>query len=589
MVDNTLLQSPYAADARDVWLDGGTLLGLPTAREVYECTSLLKTGVYRLPQSYDTPAYIFGSTWMEFEDPETDVLRSAVPGDTHDRYYWVSPSTVPSYNTRARIDGGDAPWKLGVTTPPTAPGVTPSGGSGSNVTRAYVATWVTAYGEESAPSPATLATNKVDATWAITVPARAAADDGGVGDDRNITLVRIYRTVTDTAGVATFFLVVEQSAATLSYNDTKTDAQITSNNQLQSTGWTPPPSDLEGWVLLPSGALAAWRENEVWFSEPYRFHAWPATYVQTTEYDIVGLGVVGQTLVVCTKGYPITFSGASPANMSPSKMANYEPCTSRRSVVSAPEGVYYASPNGLVLVAGGVAQNITSKVMAKSDWNTLTDYSKIIAARFGTSYYAYSIASRPVFQEDAFEPDLIQLAAEETQGILLDPTTSDGSVIRLTSPTPLESLFTDPWSGEVLFVREGKVYWLDVAYGVEEYKPYLWRSKKFELPKAANLGALKVYFKIPPGTPELSGEPNADLVQELADDQYGLVRVYADDRHIFTRELRSSGELMKLPGGFKATYWQFEFEARVEIRNLQFASTAKELQGEPADSIGRVS
>jgi hypothetical protein len=46
-----------------------------------------------------------------------------------------------------------------------------------------------------------------------------------------------------------------------------------------------------------------------------------------------------------------------------------------------------------------------------------------------------------------------------------------------------------------------------------------------------------------------------------------------------TRELRESGEMIRLPSGFTADFWQFEIEARVHISSLQIATSAKELAG----------
>ena len=44
-----------------------------------------------------------------------------------------------------------------------------------------------------------------------------------------------------------------------------------------------------------------------------------------------------------------------------------------------------------------------------------------------------------------------------------------------------------------------------------------------------------------------------------------------------TRELRETGELMRLPSGFKADFWQIELEAVVSIDSVQMATSVKEL------------
>ena len=89
-------------------------------------------------QSFD--ATITGaSTWMEFVDPDTDVMRSPVVDDQFDRYYFASPSVAPQYNTRDRITAGQTPWLLGVPPPGCAPGVDISGG-GSSATLGFATT-----------------------------------------------------------------------------------------------------------------------------------------------------------------------------------------------------------------------------------------------------------------------------------------------------------------------------------------------------------------------------------------------------------------------------------------------------------------
>lgn len=65
----------------------------------------------------------------------------------------------------------------------------------------------------------------------------------------------------------------------------------------------------------------------------------------------------------------------------------------------------------------------------------------------------------------------------------------------------------------------------------------------------------------------------------LPTNSFGRVRVYADGRLVFTRELVTSGEMMRLPSGFKAQFWQIEVEARVKVYSIQVGTSAKELRG----------
>ena len=71
------------------------------------------------------------STWLEFLDPDTNVIKTQVVDDIYQRYYWASPSEPPQYNTLARIQANKNPFLLGINPPGCAPTVTVSGGGGS--------------------------------------------------------------------------------------------------------------------------------------------------------------------------------------------------------------------------------------------------------------------------------------------------------------------------------------------------------------------------------------------------------------------------------------------------------------------------
>jgi hypothetical protein len=44
------------------------------------------------------------------------------------------------------------------------------------------------------------------------------------------------------------------------------------------------------------------------------------------------------------------------------------------------------------------------------------------------------------------------------------------------------------------------------------------------------------------------------------------------------REVQVSGETLLIPGGFKATFWEFQFESIVDIRFFKAASSVHELK-----------
>ena len=565
-----LLPDEAAVYAENVFLYSGALRPMPKPKPLHTLVDPVAGFVYRIPKSYDDPDYLYESKWLEFPSPNTNVIRSQVFDDIHDRYYFFSDSGPPKYNTKARIDLNQPPFLLGINPPLVPPGVVATGGVEPIHSRAYVYTWLSEYGEESAPSPVTVTNEKIDAAYAITCTAPSVADQG---TDRNLKKIRIYRTVTSTEGVATYYFVTELTLPTVTYNDVQTDADISFNEELAAANYYPPPVDLRGAVTMPNGMVAAWTQNDLWFCEPYKMHAWPVSYGQTVEYPIVGLGVIGQTCVVCTSGYPSTATGTHPSLMTMALLSVFEPCLSRGSILSTPEGVYYASPNGLQLISTGSFLNITREAATKDKWQKLTVLTKLRAARVGTAYFAYGSGQFGVFDPEAFETLDPTAAAFERQdltgayiGILIDPAAANVGIVQLRSQTPVVNIETDPWSGELFIIRDGSVNWLDLTDidgVVSQLETGLWHSKVFQTQQVRNFGALRLYFDLLPGTPP---------------GDYGRVKVLADGHLVaMDRPLVKSGQLMRPSSGWKADYWQVLLTTNVRVKQVQMANSVKEL------------
>lgn len=115
-----------------------------------------------------------------------DFVRSPVVQDTLGRFYFTGDGE-PRMSTYADAITGVGPYPvswyvLGVTPPVAAMAITVTGGTGVNEDRAYVYTFVTRYGEESGPSPATLKTGKVDGSWDITGMNAAPPNSGTISN-----------------------------------------------------------------------------------------------------------------------------------------------------------------------------------------------------------------------------------------------------------------------------------------------------------------------------------------------------------------------------------------------------------------------
>ncbi len=233
--------------------------------------------------------------------------------------------------------------------------------------RAYVYTYVSIFGEESQPSPPSdpvdvLKGTPVEVQFSPAVQALAAG-----------YTVRLYRSVTGSGGTH-FFLVKDNVAPVSPYRIVDDTADVAIGEMLPSETWAPPPAGLTGLVAMPNGFFAAFKGNTLYFCEPYQPHAWPFQYTRTTQDEIVGIAVFGQTLVVATKGKPYMASGVDPSSMTLSQLDVYAPCKDKATVVSVGSGVVFASHDGLVHVSGSGVRVLTEGVFSKRQWSELIPF-----------------------------------------------------------------------------------------------------------------------------------------------------------------------------------------------------------------------
>lgn len=460
-------------------------------------------------------------------------------------------------------------------------------------TRAYVYTWVTAYGEEGPPSNPTLLDAYDNATWTIGVQPPLAQDLGVL---RNIVQTNIYRTMSSKDGGTVFFFVGSISANASTFVDQVTDDVVAGNLILPSSTWFGPPTALQGIVSMPNGMFAGFRGNEVWFSEPFRPHAWPPQYVMTTDFPIVGLGVVGTSLVACTTRNPHVFIGASPDKMAEIRITLPEPCLSRGSILSADDAVYYQSANGLVKVAAaGYANNVTQQWITREKWAQNTPQKFLRATKNGSSYFAFGSTgvSNGVLDNSVAQVGLTLELSEiaDAQSFSVWPQVGGHRLgfhrLRSHLPTDVDNVLTDPWTGITLLVSSHSVYFYDFTDAAPTITKVIWRSKKFQGPHRDNFAAFRVWFDIPPGGPQsppatrttlpATNTPPTTAAMPFTAGMFGIVRIIADGTYLTERELRYSTELMRVSSQQKYTTWQIEYEGVVKVTNIKMATTVKEL------------
>lgn len=476
-----LLPKGGAVAAQNAKLLSGELRGLHETQLMYDFNQLTLAHpiarAYRLPSSVAAPIPISGGDqWLGFYDPNVDFVRTPVLQDSFERYYWTGNSYVnsgaPQYSTRALINstlstpGVPNAYLLGVPAPVNTLTLTPA--TGAVETRAYLITFVSAYGEEGSPGPPISGTGAVTGTWTLgnldtVIPSPYTTVS-------NITTVRIYRTVSGTSTTA-FFHVADVALGTATYNDTALDAAIALNFTLPSLTWLTPPATLQGLIAHPGGFLVGFSGRDLYMSEPYQPHAWPVQYIQTCQTEIVGIAIFNNTIVVMTTSHPYVGSGMSPLAVTLQKLDSIDPCVSRRSIATTLAGVFYASPQGIIMNDGTQSQLVTQQLFTREEWQNQFSPTTVNAVPYGMQYIAFDTSA---------------------QGFIFSPNESNAPLTTLDRFTNVATVQIDSYSGDVYLVQQNQTRLWDPPASIPY--TYTWTSKQFDLPKPVNMGAFRLKF-----------------------------------------------------------------------------------------------
>jgi hypothetical protein len=456
--------------------------------------------------------------------------------------------------------------------------------------RAYVYTWVTEYGEEGPPSPPVLLTGWSNGVWTVGLWQPPAND---LGVHRNLKKLNLYRTVPGVGGATAFFFVKEFIIGTESFTDDITNDVVALNDVLASTNWFPPPANLLGMIVLQNGMVAGFTGNEIWFCEPYHPHAWPPGYVLTTDFPIVGLGLTGSSLVVCTAAAPYVINGTSPNQLVQTKCAATHPCLSRASILGGDNHVAYMSPNGLIMVSGnGQANNTTDLWITRQRWQQLVPQKHTRAVLLASCYYCLGSTSPDGTDNSVAQQGFTIELAQDNVGFSIWPHPGGHRLGLQILNSPLDvniqNVLTDPWTGIGVIVAAGGVYYFDFGDPAPALKSYTWRSMNYTQNARRNFAAMKIFFTVPPNTPALNAtrlEADADdpAWDTLPEDRYGFIKTYADQtddgnyKLMDCREIRRPQEILRIVDGFKACNWQWEILGRVQLVSVEIGTSVKDL------------
>lgn len=502
---------------------GGSLssfFGLSTAKPNVPADRI---SMYKMGQNYyDPDKYWF--IWTE----DVDCIRGQIAADELERTFYSTPSETFKTNFNLATQGGvDYPVnyrQLAVPRPLSAPSAVVFSGEGEGVAedRYYICTHVTDWDEESEPSDPILTPVSVKDGQVVRVTLPATLPTGNFV----IKSIRIYRTASG-SNATDWQLVDEVIAGVPYYDDTKKNSELA--EVIPSLEWTPPVAGLIGFVNLPNGIVAAYKGSDLYFSEPYRPFTFPVKYSLTMDFQIMGLGTFGNSLVVTTKGNPYLVTGIDPSAMSSQKLEAQQACVSKRSVVSIGYGVIYASPDGLVLVDGNGANVITEALFTIREWREINP-EQITACQYDGNYYAFTQSEGYVF-DFSTNPPIMSRLSTVARGAYQE--------IKTDKLFLLESTRIAQWEG-------------DSTARIE----YNWKSKVFELPKPANFAWAQV-----------QAQDYASIT----------VKIYADSVLVYTYSPVSNAPF-RLPSGFLAKFWEVEFVGTSTINSFVMAQAMKEIR-----------
>jgi hypothetical protein len=502
-------QKPGRGDLRS-WKQPTTVASVPGGRQT----------IYRMGRDVASDSQY----WLSWTGV-VHAVRGFDAQDTTERTYFTgdgAPKVTDNVMALASAPYPTTSRPLGVPAPTSPPLVSTDTGTweGETETYFYVYTYVNDWGWESAPSPVSLQNERPsDATATISGFVNPAAGN------YQVNRIRVYRTQTGAAG-AEFFFLREIALGTASFKDTNG----TLGEVLPTATWSMPPSDLSFLTTLWNGMLAGISGNSVRFCEPYTPYAWPGSYdVIPPDSKPVGLGVVGQSLVVLTTGRPLLVAGSSPEAMDQQPLDLPQGCVAPRSIVSMGSGVAWASEDGLCWYGAGGARILTAGIMTREDWQAMNPAS--IIGRFYEGLYFGSY-----------------LDGATRRGFMIDPNSPQGVFFL---DAGYVAMHFDELKDQLYVLSGADVQKWDAGQPFT----YRFRSKVFKAPKPTNFACCEV----------------------VADAYPVTVRVFGDNELRHTEEVAGRG-LFRLPSGFMATDWQIEVEGTNPVQSVAIAHAVTELK-----------
>lgn len=331
------------------------------------------------------------------------------------------------------------------------------------------------------------------------------------------------------------------------------------SNTLQTDNYTAPPDDLKGLVILQNNIMAGFSGNDVYFSEPNQFHAWPRAYKRSFESPIVGLAAVGGTLLVLTESYPYIVDGSDPSVLTQARLPSRYPCLNRRSIVETNLGVIYATHDGLAVFAPSAGAQLITRALHSSDtWNESLDPSTLVGVMYKDTYFA----------------------SHSTASIVYDPG-DKGNPTFVDTDFAFSAAWYDTNDNALYAVvgTNGAIFrWDDLNQSSDTMR---WKSKVYKTTDFINLGAARVIADYPTAFAILQWDTASGIWGAVATtwfvDSPISFKLYVDKNLKFTT-LVATDDMFRLPQGYKSDTFEVEVESNVRVRAIHLGQTPTSLK-----------
>lgn len=545
--------------------------------------------------------------WLLF-DKDVNLARSAVIDDATNQMYISGLGQLRTFDTNSlkksdtTINKNNS-YKAGIDKPEAPTLSTVSGQSATKESRAYLVAYARHWDSGKidlgpASNPAKTAGGltyvEVDETKVAKLTNIKINPDF---DDDRAGWIYIYRSSITSSGQGQWRYVTSFNSKGgsvppgVEYNVGNSTYSFTDNFKEEELGEVPTnlnwtcPDNLEGLITVGNGVFAAFKGNTVYLSVQYQGHAFPSEYAVPLDFEVVGLGSFGNTLVICTKSntYLLVVNDPSATILRPIQEAHA--CVSKRSIVSMADSVIYATNYGLIRITQDGATRISYPIISDTFWSKYNP-STIQAASYQGKYLMF------------FKTDKV-----EYSGCLIDFNELNTGALGLSQE--VSCVWQDDSSSQVFIQYISPIMMQPRIYAFGEStslrRLYKWRSKKFiNTEGLTTLAAGKINFfddsfqaknkeydfevsshafnVVPVNNFSINGDAstNGFWISNLGQ-QWCKLDFYADDRIRKTVHIHNNFPF-RLPAGFRADSFYVDITSTVPISRVQLATSIGELE-----------